>query len=227
MRPLFVEQLYRETVILVFMRKISLFGLSILGTFCLIAPAYADVVISGRVTNPSNSPVSGAKVVVFDEEALWSVTDTTDANGKFSVVHEPCSSCFVEITPRKKGELAAALIEDVNGKENRRFLVQLHHGFAVRGCVVDANGKPLRDIVVKISSNDKSDDSSARIHGGGATTTAKDGNYELCLTPGHKRLMIINEKYPTLVKHLVQKFKVTSDGALENIVLPARRGETN
>lgn len=190
-------------------------------------PAWADVIISGRITDPSKSPVVGAKVVVFDDEATWSVSDFTDKNGKFSITHEPCTSCFVEITPRKRGELAAALIEEINGKANHRFLVQLHHGFSVRGSVVAADGKPLKDIVVKISSADPSDDSSAKIHGGGAAVTAKDGNYRLCLTPGQKKLTIINEKYPALVKHLVQKFQVTSDGALENIVLPWKHSVRN
>jgi len=199
--------------------------------FCLLAfglsasfqsVSAADVIISGRITDPNSHPVSGAKVVVFDDEAIWSASDVSDSNGKFSIKHEECKSCFVEITPRQKGELAAALIEDVNGKLNRRFLIQLHHGFLVRGNVVSRNGKPLKDIVVKISSADPNDDSSERIHGGGAAVTAKNGDYQLCLTPGHKRLTIINEKYPTLVKHFVQKFQVTSDGALENIVLPER-----
>ena len=190
-------------------------------------PAYADAIISGRVTDPSSRPVTGAKVVVFDDEATWSVSDTTDSDGKFSVKHSECKLCFVEVTPRKKGELAAALIEEVNGKSNRRFLIQLHHGFLVRGSVVSPDGRPLKDIVVKISSADKDEDSSAKIHGGGAAVTARDGNYKLCLTPGHKRLTIINEKYPMLVKHLVQKFQVTSDGALENIVLPEKHSVRN
>lgn len=193
-----------------------------LGVSTLALPAWADAIISGRITDPSSFPVSGAKVVVFDDEATWSVSDVTDGNGKFSIRHEPCTSCFVEITPKKKGELASALIEEVNGKLNRRFLIQLHHGFSVRGCVVDESGEPLKDIVVKISAAEAGEDSSERIHGGGAAVTAKDGNYYLCLTPGHKRLTIINEKYPLLVKHLVQKFQVTSDGALENIVLPKK-----
>ncbi|WP_305017030.1 helix-turn-helix domain-containing protein [Mycobacterium tuberculosis] len=100
----------------------------------------------------SRHPVSGAKVVVFDDEATWSASDVSDANGKFSIKHESCKSCFVEITPRQKGELAAALIEEVNGDANRRFLIQLHRGFTVRGCVVAKDGRPLKDIVVKISS---------------------------------------------------------------------------
>jgi len=187
-----------------------------------ILPACADAIISGRITDPESHPVSGAKVVVFDDEATWSASDVSDANGKFSIKYESCKSCFVEITPRQKGELAAALIEEVNGDANRRFLIQLHRGFTVRGCVVAKDGRPLKDIVVKISSAEAGEDSAERIHGGGAAVTAKNGNYELCLTPGHKRLTIINEKYPTLVKHLVQKFQVTSDGALENIVLPEK-----
>ncbi len=185
-------------------------------------PAIAQAIISGRITDPESRPVSGAKVVVFDDEATWSASDVSDSDGKFSIKHDLCKSCFVEITPRQKGELAAALIEEVHGNANRRFLIQLHRGFAVRGCVVSKDGKPLKDIVVKISSAEASEDSSERIHGGGAAVTAKNGNYELCLTPGHKRLTIINEKYPTLVKHFVQKFQVTSDGALENIVLPEK-----
>lgn len=193
-----------------------------------IMPAWAaESIISGRITDPSSNPVVGAKIVVFDDEATWSVSDISDKNGKFSIAHEPCTSCFVEITPRKKGELAAALIEEVNGKANRRFLIQLHHGFSVRGSVVGEDGKPLKDIVVKISSADTNEDSSAKIHGGGAAVTAKDGNYQLCLTPGKKKLTIINEKYPALVKHLVQKFQVTSDGALENIVLPWKHSVKN
>jgi hypothetical protein len=199
----------------------SCIGAALLCIAASTIPAWAaDAIISGRVTDPSSSPVVGAKIVVFDDEATWSVSDISDKDGKFSIPHEHCTSCFVEITPRKKGELAAALIEEVNGKANRRFLIQLHHGFSVRGSVVGADGKPLKDIVVKISSADANEDSSAKIHGGGAAVTAKDGNYQLCLTPGKKKLTIINEKYPALVKHLVQKFQVTSDGALENIVLP-------
>ncbi len=200
----------------------ALFTLSTIAVSTIALPALADVIISGRITDPSSFPVAGAKVVVFDDEATWSQADISDGDGKFSIKHLPCETCFVEITPRKKGELAAALIEEVSGKVNRRFLVQLHHGFSVHGCVVRPGGKPLKDIVVKISSADTSEDSSAKIHGGGAAVTAKDGNYQLCLTPGQKRLTIINEKYPDLVKHLVQKFQVTSDGALENIVLPER-----
>lgn len=204
-------------------RRRLICGLLALGLSNTFHTAWAaEVIISGRITDPNSHPVSGAKVVVFDDEAIWSASDVSDSNGKFSVKHEECKSCFVEITPRQKGELAAALIEDVNGKLNRRFLIQLHHGFLVRGNVVSGNGKPLKDIVVKISSADPTDDSSARIHGGGAAVTSKNGDYQLCLTPGHKRLTIINEKYPTLVKHFVQKFQVTSDGALENIVLPEK-----
>lgn len=196
--------------------------LALLASTCVLPACAVDFIISGRITDPGAHPVSGAKVVVFDDEATWSASAVSDADGKFSIKHEECQSCFVEITPRHKGELAAALIEEVNGKQNRRFLIQLHHGFVVRGNVVDKDGRPLKDIVVKISSADPSDDSSARIHGGGAAVTSKNGDYELCLTPGQKQLTIINEKYPTLVKHLVQKFQVTSDGALENIVLPEK-----
>ncbi len=202
--------------------KIAFVSAAVPSLIACALPAFADAIISGRVTDPSSNPVAGAKVVVFDDEATWSVSATTDGNGKFSVRHEPCTSCFVEISPRKKGELAAALIEEVNGKVSRRFLIQLHQGFSVRGCVVSEDGKPLKGVVVKISSADPGEDSSAKIHGGGAAVTAKDGNYQLCLTPGHKRLTIINENYPMLVKHLVQKFQVTSDGALENIVLPGK-----
>lgn len=208
--------------------RINGVGAALLYIVAATLPAWAvDSIISGRITDPSSNPVVGAKVVVFDDEATWSVSDISDKNGKFSIAHEPCTSCFVEITPRKKGELAAALIEEVNGKANRRFLIQLHHGFSVRGSVVAEDGKPLKDIVVKISSADANEDSSAKIHGGGAAVTAKDGNYQLCLTPGHKKLTIINEKYPALVKHLVQKFQVTSDGALENIVLPWKHSVKN
>ncbi len=207
-------------------RRLSCVG-SVFLCIAFALPAWADVIIRGRITDPASSPVTGAKVVVFDDEATWSVSDTTDGDGKFSVRHDPCQSCFVEITPRKKGELAAALIEEVNGKTNHRFLIQLHHGFSVRGSVVSPEGKPLKDVVVKISSADKDEDSSAKIHGGGAAVTAKDGKYQLCLTPGHKKLTIINEKYPALVKHLVQKFQVTSDGALENIVLPGKHSARN
>ncbi len=172
------------------------------------------------MTDPSSSPVVGAKIVVFDDEATWSVSDISDKDGKFSIAHEPCTSCFVEITPRKKGELAAALIEEVNGKANRRFLIQLHHGFSVRGSVVGEDGKPLKDIVVKISSADANEDSSAKSMAAEPQLQPRTAIINCVFTPGKKKLTIINEKYPALVKHLVQKFQVTSDGALENIVLP-------
>jgi hypothetical protein len=183
----------------------------------------ADPTIKGRLTDQSYKGVPGVKVSVWDQEANWSVFDVTDADGRFSVTHKPCDSCFVEMSPKKNGDLASALIEDVPGKLSRNFIVQLRHGFTVKGSVLKDDGTPAKGVVVKISADEEKEDESARMHGGGATVTAKNGTFSLVLTAGHKLLTVINENYPDHVKHLKQKFQVTSDGALENIVLPRKK----
>ncbi len=197
---------------------------ALLATFtCSITAASADPTIKGRLTDQSYKGVAGVKVSVWDQEANWSVFDITDADGRFSITHKPCESCFVEMSPKKDGDLASALIEDVPGKLSRNFIVQLRHGFTVKGCVLKDDGSPAKGVVVKIAADEEKEDASEKMHGGGATVTAKNGSFSLVLTAGHKLLTVINENYPQYAKHLKQKFKVTSDGALENIVLPRRK----
>jgi hypothetical protein len=199
-------------------------GLSFLTILALSGPlsppaGAADKVISGQVRDHKNRPIGSVKVDLWTRDGNFSLSEKTDKNGKFSLAHPSCNQCFLEVqAPRKLG-LASALVEDIPGDEARSIIVSLRKGFPVSGRVV-ASGKGLKGIVVKVYSRDHEHDVKARVYGGGATVTGRGGDFEMLLTPGDKKLILLNKRYKKLAKSTSIEFKVIVDTNLEDIELP-------
>lgn len=174
--------------------------------------------IRGTVLGPLGAPVKGAEVELWTKSGELSLSDKVDKRGKFLFKHEPSETCYLEVSPPHGSGLASAIIEDVSGSENRSLIVNLKHGFQVSGNV-RSDEEGLKNILVKVFSEEHETDSAARVHGGGAVKTGRSGHFELVLTPGPKHLIVLNDRYTRLENRFDAKFTVTSDMQLQDIVL--------
>ena len=177
--------------------------------------------ISGYVTDFNRRPVAAAQARILDEkgEVLQSVA--TDARGSFELKHKYCISCNLEVVPAEKTGLACALVENIPGSVSRTFLLCLQQGFRVVGRVV-GEGRGLKGLEVRVIAQE-SDRDALRVHSGGFAKTARDGNFEMSLTPGAKKLSVFNSRYPDFVSKYEQDFVVTADDKLPDIKLPSVR----
>ncbi len=122
------------------------------------------------------------------------------------------------IAPSKLG-LASAIVEGIPGNETRNVIVTLKKGFLVSGRVV-GNDKGLKGIIVKAISADLNKNEKARIHGGGAVVTDRGGKFEMVLTPGRKKLVLLNKQYSEFSDHAEIDVTVSADTDIGNIEVP-------
>jgi hypothetical protein len=185
-------------------------------------PASAlDKVISGQVRDDRNKTMSGVRVELWNTDNTVAMSTRTDDEGKFSFTHEKCGPCFLEVFAPKNSNLASALVDEVPGDEARSVIVTLKKGYPVTGRVTCA-GKGLKGIVVKAYSSDHARDKKARVYGGGAVITERNGSFEMILTPGDKKIVLLNKKYDNVAKNASIATKVITDTDLGDIEMPTR-----
>ncbi len=181
-----------------------------------------DVILSeiaGRVLDSQRNPVVNAQVKLLNEKGDTILSTDSANDGSFSLKHGPCVLCTLQVVPDDKSALASALIENIPGDANRRFLVTLQHGFKVKGKIT-GNGKGLKGLIVKVVA---AGDDPKHVHSGGEARTARDGTFVMNLTPGPKLLTIDNQKYLNFVSKYEHELHVVEDQQLSDINLPIAR----
>lgn len=192
----------------------------LLATWAL--PAHAiQKVISGQVRGDKNEILRGVKVDLWTTDGSVSMSTRTDSKGKFSFTHEKCDTCFLEVFAPKKSNLASALVDDIPGDEGRSVIVTLKKGYPVTGRVI-SEGKGLKGVIVKAYSSAHDRNRKERVYGGGATITDRSGNFQITLTPGDKRIVLLNNKFDKLSKSTSFNAKVIVETDLGEIELPSR-----
>jgi hypothetical protein len=171
----------------------------------------ATFTLSGRVVNAQGKPMGGLPVLLWEKDGELSLSCKTSRNGEFDFEHREAGELVLEVNPPLKTELAQAMVEGLPGKEGRKIVVSLKPGHLVSGRVMHA-GKPLKGLIVR------ADALEAGVHSGGVTVSQTDGSFGLILTPGAKRLSLVNNTYSDLPKTAGKKILVdgpTHLGALE------------
>lgn len=185
-------------------------------------PALAlEKVISGQVRDDKNNILPGIKVDLWTNDGAVSLTTRTNEGGKFTFKHPSCGPCFLEVMAPRKSNLASALVDDIPGDEGRTVVVTLKRGYPVFGRVT-SQGKGLKGIVVKAYSRRHDTDRKERVYGGGAVLTRGGGDFEMTLTPGEKKFVLLNNKYDRIAKHANINAKVIVETDLGDIEMPAR-----
>lgn len=192
--------------------------------FCMCSGAAVSgkddpLFLKGRVLNQEQRPVSGAKIVILDEESGEQMKGESDGKGRFAVKHAACHNFSFSVVPPANSGLSRANFQHVSGEAGKHFIVQLHRGFAVSGRVV-ADGAGLKGLLVKVSANDQTMTNSEAAHGGGSCRTGKNGEYQMVLTPGQKIIEIKNDRYTNLSATIQQQLAVSGDTRIPDIVLP-------
>lgn len=206
--------------------KFSVLGLSLcLVSACSLsffssasaADPKAVVQTSGRLVNLKGDGVANIPVYLWEQKGELSLAAKTRADGGFNFEHPLCGALTLEILPPLKTSYACALIDEVPGDQNRKLIVEMRLGHLISGHVVH-DDKGLKGLLVRVrpveldkqgSQIDYSNlERSEKIHGGGTTTTGKDGAFTLILTPGHKQLTVVNNKYPGAKKKVEQTLTV-------------------
>ncbi|MBZ0188888.1 MAG: carboxypeptidase-like regulatory domain-containing protein [Candidatus Obscuribacterales bacterium] len=183
------------------------------------ALAFGTQTVSGRVTDANQKPVKNAHVDLWEKEGDLFATTTTNRRGEFVIDHEPCGICFMEVTAPAKTGLAQAILENVQGRESRSYVVSLKKGFLVKGRVTSA-GKGLKGVIVKVFSQDHKENKQARTHGGGAIRTGSGGKFRIVLTPGDKMVVLLNSRYKDVTPRKEAQLKVVRDVTLADINMP-------
>jgi len=174
--------------------------------------------ISGRVVDQRQKPVGGVPVLLWEKDGDLSLEKKTNGAGEFSFEHKPCSDLCLEVTPDHHMKMASALIENLPGGETRKMIVELKKGFLVTGRVTH-EGKGLKGVIVRVTPVGTIDKRS-KVHGGGADETGRGGAFNLILTGGQKKLVVLNDKYPQYAHHVEKTFSVIDDYHLGKIDLP-------
>ncbi len=195
-----------------------------LALLAIQSPARAlEKVISGQVRDHKLKTLAGVKVDLWSNDDKVSESTRTDGDGNFEISHESCGTCFLEVSAPKKSGLSSALYDDVPGDEGRNYIVTLRRGYPVKGQVM-CEGKPLKGIVVKAYSRHHRSDLKERIYGGGAVMTERNGNFHMTLTPGDKKFVLLNNRYPHVSKDASVTAKVIVDTDLGIVEMPKRTG---
>ncbi len=176
--------------------------------------------VHGTVLDEANEPVRWVQVQLWSKDGSISESTETDRKGEFEIVHAPnATQCFLEVIAPSKLGLASAIVEGIPGNETRNVIVTLKKGFLVSGRVV-GNDKGLKGIIVKAISADLNKNEKARIHGGGAVVTDRGGKFEMVLTPGRKKLVLLNKQYSEFSDHAEIDVTVSADTDIGNIEVP-------
>ncbi|MBX9696112.1 MAG: carboxypeptidase-like regulatory domain-containing protein [Cyanobacteria bacterium] len=178
----------------------------------------AEFTISGRVVDMVGKPIDKIRVDLWTKEGSLSLSTKTDKRGSFKFVHEKCQPCYLEVLPRKESQMACATIDNISGEENRSIIVNLKRGYLLSGRVC-AGDKGLPGVVVKVYSEEHEKNPTARVYGGGAVKTGRDGKFEMVLTPGKKHLVVINNKFSEIKRRTEANFEISADMELEDVKL--------
>jgi hypothetical protein len=175
--------------------------------------------VGGRVLDEFHKPLNGAQVRLLDHKGNIIDSVSSGQNGVFALKHKECDECTLSVLPGDKSPLASALIEDIPGNIDRKFLVTLQRGFKVSGRIT-GGGKGLKGLVVKVTASGKDP---GHVHTGGEAKTSRGGTFEITLTPGPKHLVVLNEKYPTLTEFYETELLVNADREIGEIQLPTAK----
>jgi hypothetical protein len=184
--------------------------------------AEEQMMLKGKVLSPEHHPVAGAKIFIHDEENGAEIKGSSDGKGKFSIKHAACSFFSFDVIPPSNASLSRAHFQHVSGEAGKHFIVQLHKGFAVTGRVV-AGGVGIKGLLVKAAPNDTSMSNVEVVHGGGATRTGRNGEFQLVLTPGQKIIEISNDRYSDLATAARHPVAISGDTRVPDINLPVVR----
>lgn len=112
--------------------------------------------IVGRVTQPSGSPVAGARVTVFRDRLHCVGQAFTRADGTYGIGGIPCGECAVHVVPGAElPVVASALVGrvmariDVRPAETTKLDVALALGARLDGRVIDDNGRGIEGALVR------------------------------------------------------------------------------
>jgi hypothetical protein len=177
--------------------------------------------VGGRVLDSQQNPLTRIQAKLLDLKGNPLDASESDVNGVFLLKHKECDFCTLFVSPRDKRPFASALIENIPGNIDRKFSVTLQHGFKVSGTVT-GGGKGLRGLVVKVTA---ADSYSGKVHSGGEARTIHGGTFEVNLTPGLKKLVVMNDKYPEYARTYERKLTVTADKEIPEIQLPVAKQE--
>ena len=174
--------------------------------------------ICGRVVDQKQKPLGGVPLSLWESDGNLSMESKTNSSGDFKFEHKPCGDLCLEVAPDHKLKLATALLENLPGGETRKLIVELKHGYLVTGRVIH-EGKGLKGLIIRVKPVG-AENKRAKVHGGGADETGRGGAFNLILTDGQKKLMVINDKYPEYSRHIEKTFAVNDDIHLGKIELP-------
>jgi hypothetical protein len=174
--------------------------------------------INGRVLDFQGSPIHGIPIRLLNEDGAELGKAQSGKDGAFVISHKKCQSCSLQILPPLKSGLASAFINNIPGAADRHDQFTLQRGFLVSGRVV-GGGKGLKGLVVKVSA--PADENNAKhIHTGGLAVTKGNGEFEMNLTAGVKRMLVKNNEYHVFARKHEYDFNVTSEMRLPDIEMP-------
>lgn len=191
----------------------------------LAADHYGEKTVSVQVTDAKGKPMRGILVELWTKDGDVALKERTNGKGRIEFRHMPSEKCCLEVLPPIKKRLASAIVEDISGDENRSVLVSLKPGHLVTGRVVDASGRGLKDVLIKVFAEEHKTEHSARVHGGGAVNTGGGGEFEMILTPGRKHVIVLNKRYEDVGERFDAKVNIKDDMRISDIKLPARKRE--
>ncbi len=174
-------------------------------------------IISGKVSTSGKKPLEGVQVLLLDQGGNQLASAVTNGRGDFSFKHALCRRCTLEIIPAQDTHYACALIENIPGDATRNFLLSLQRGFTISGRVV-AENRGLKGLAIKVVPIDASAEGT-KVHDGGIARTARNGTFSMILTPGHKKLEVLNDRYKEYAPTLEVNVDVTADAQIADIVL--------
>ncbi len=175
-------------------------------------------IISGKVSTSQKKPFGAVQVILLDQAGNQIASGVTDGHGEFSFKHALCHRCTLEIVPAQDSHYASALIENIPGDASRNFLLSLQRGFTISGRVL-AEKKGLKGLAIKAIPAAEGGERK-NVHDGGIARTARNGAFQMTLTPGPKKIQVLNDRYQDLAQSFELNLNVTADLQLADIVLP-------
>ncbi len=184
---------------------------------CEDIPVDETAEFRGKVTDAANKPLGHVKVTLTDKVSGASKTTSTNGKGQFWISTQSQHPLSMQFTPPEKSGLASAMFDTLPAREDRQLIVHLSKGFPVEGRLTFAGGA-LKGLRVRITAEHPSDDHE-KIYGGGETTTGSNGTFRLSLTPGHKQMLVLNDRYSNVARETKKKLTVSNDLKLGDIDL--------
>ncbi|MBX9688290.1 MAG: carboxypeptidase-like regulatory domain-containing protein [Candidatus Obscuribacterales bacterium] len=191
-------------------------------SFAQFTPAQEkeSTLLKGKVLDSAGKPISGAKIIIHNEDSHQELSGRSDGDGDFEIEHAPCSSLSFDVIPSKKSGFTSAHYAHVGGESSKHFIVQLHKGFQVSGRVL-AEGQGIKGLEIHAFGHEPGTHST--VHGGGKTKSNNNGEFTLFLTPGKKTIQIKNDIYSNLSPVYQHEFTITGDTRLPDMTLPLQK----